>query len=117
MASKPTQRSLDYLRKEGYTVAIAKKFNHFIKIRQDLFGWIDICAIHPEKQGVLGVQTTSTPNLSARIKKAIALDSLRVWLQAGNVAEFHGWAKRGPRGKRKLWTLKKKIITLEDIKS
>lgn len=115
MASKPTERSLAHLRKEGYTVAIAEKFNYFIKIRQDLFGWIDICAIHPKKRGVVGVQTTSTPNLSARIKKATALPSLKVWLQAGNIAEFHGWAKRGARGKRKLWTLKKEIITLKDL--
>ena len=115
MASKPTERSLAHLRKEGYTVAIAEKFNYFIKIRQDLFGWIDICAIHPDNPGVLGVQTTSTANLSTRIKKAITLDSFKVWLQAGNVAEFHGWAKRGPRGKRKLWTLRKEIITLKDL--
>ena len=115
MASKPTQRSLDYLRKAGYTVAIAEKFNHFIKIRQDLFGWIDICAIHPEKPGVTGIQTTTTDHLAERIKKAKALDSLKVWLQAGNTAEFHGWAKRGARGKRKLWTLKQKIITFDSL--
>ena len=115
MASKPTQRTLAYLRKEGYTVAIAEKYNSFIKVRQDLFGWIDICAIHPKKKGVLGVQTTSTSNLPTRITKAKALDSLKVWLQAGNIAEFHGWAKRGPRGKRKLWTLKKQVITLKDL--
>ena len=117
MASKPTQRTLAHLRKEGYTVAIAEKFNSFIKVRQDLFGWIDICAIHPDKQGVLGVQTTSTSNLPARITKAMALDSLKVWLQAGNRASFMGWAKRGARGKRKLWTLKEQEITLEDIKN
>ncbi len=112
MASKPTQRTLALLRKEGYTVAISEKFNYYIKIRQDLFGWIDICAIHPDKKGVLGVQTTSGSNLAARVKKAIALDSFKVWLQAGNRAEFHGWVKKGARGKRKLWTVNKRIITL-----
>ena len=112
MASKPTQRTLALLRKEGYTVAIAEKFNSYIKIRQDLFGWIDVCAIHPEKRGVLGIQTTSGSNLAARIKKATALDSFTVWLQAGNYAEFHGWVKKGPRGKRKLWTVNRRIISL-----
>jgi hypothetical protein len=117
MADSPTSRSLKYLRKEGYTVAIAEKFNIFIKIRQDLFGWIDLCAIHPNHQGVLGVQTTTTDHIQERIKKAMALPSLKVWLQAGNTAEFHGWAKRGGIGKRKLWTLKKEWVTLDDLLS
>ena len=117
MADSPTSRTLKHLRKEGYTAVVAEKFNYFIKKRIDLFGWIDICAIHPDKKGVLGVQTTSTTNLSARIKKAKALNSLKVWLQAGNIAEFHGWAKRGARGKRKLWTLKEVIVTLDDLKT
>ena len=115
MATSPTQHSLKHLRKEGYTVAIAEKYNSFTHMRNDLFGWIDICAIHPEKQGVLGIQTTSTPHVPERIKKAMALDSFKTWLQAGNSAEFWGWAKRGARGKRKLWTLKKETVTLADL--
>ena len=115
MASKPTQRSLKHLRDLGYTVAIAEKYNFFTHRRNDLFGWMDICAIHPDKPGVLGVQTTSGSNLSARIKKAIALDSFKVWLQCGGLSEFHGWAKRGARGKRKLWTCRIEKITLKDL--
>ena len=115
MASKPTQRSLEYLRKERYTVAIVEKYNSFTHTRNDLFGWIDICAIHPDHVGVLGIQTTSTSNLSGRIKKATALDSFKIWLQAGNRAKFMGWAKRGAKGKRKLWTLKEQEITLKDL--
>lgn len=115
MASKPTQRSLAHLRKEGYTVAIAEKYNSFTHMKNDLFGWIDICAIHPDHSGVLGVQTTTTAHVPERIKKAMALDSFKVWLQAGNRASFMGWAKRGARGKRKLWTLKEQEITLEDL--
>ena len=113
--TSPTQRSLAYLRKGGYIVAIAEKYNYFIHTRTDLFNWIDLCAIHPGKGEIVGVQTTSTSNLSARIKKAMALDAFKVWLQCGGKAVFHGWAKRGARGKRKLWTLKEKIITLEDF--
>ena len=115
MASKPTQRTLVYLRKEGYLVAIAEKYNSFTHTRNDLFGWIDICAIRSDYPGVIGIQTTSTSNISARIKKAMALDSFKVWLQANNTAEFHGWAKRGARGKRKLWTLRKEVVNLEDL--
>lgn len=44
--------------------------------------------------------------MAARITKAKAVAP--VALQAlGVMAEFHGWSKRGPRGKRKVWTLRR----------
>ena len=36
------------------------------------------------------------------------------WLAAGNGLVFHGWAKQGPRGKRKAWTLTTRVIRLEN---
>lgn len=89
----PTQRSLNLLRKQGYTCYIVEHFNAFAKVRRDLFGFIDIAALHPDKKGVLGVQTTSGSNLAARITKAEALDAYKLWLAAGNAVEFHGWRK------------------------
>ena len=62
----PTQRSLAYLREQGYTVAIVERWNPFARIRQDLFGFVDLLAIR--KGETLAVQTTST-NVSERIKK------------------------------------------------
>lgn len=102
----PTARSLKYLREQGYVCDIAERYNAFTRKRNDLFGFIDIVAVHPLKQGLLGVQTTSTGNIQARIKKATILDTYDLWLNAGNKIEFHGWSKRGARGKRKLWTIK-----------
>lgn len=89
----PTQRSMNLLREQGYTVYIVEHFNAFAKVRRDLFGFIDICAIHPDKKGVLGVQTTSGSNLAARIAKAEALPAYALWLRCGNAVEFHGWRK------------------------
>ena len=108
--TSPTQRTLQLLRKEGYTVAVAEKFNHFIKVRQDLFGWIDVVAIHPEINGVMGVQTTSGSNLSARIKKAQALDSYKTWLEAGNSIEFHGWRKLKNLPGNRQWDCDRRVI-------
>ena len=54
----PTQRSLKYLREQGYTVAIVERWNAFAKIRQDLFGFIDLLAIKPGE--TLAVQTTAS---------------------------------------------------------
>lgn len=101
----PTQRSIELLKKEGYKVAIVEKFNHFVKIRQDLFGFMDLLCVHPDKQGTLGVQTTSGSHLAQRIDKAAMLPMFHLWLKTGNRVEFHGWVKKGARGKRKLWNL------------
>jgi hypothetical protein len=103
--TSPTQRSIELLKKEGYKVAIVEKFNHFIKIRQDLFGFIDLVALHPDKKGILGVQTTSGSHLANRIDKAMMLPAFHLWIKCGNAVEFHGWVKKGARGKRKLWSL------------
>ena len=112
MVTSPTTRTLALLRKEGYTAVVAEKFNSFIKIRIDLFGWIDVCAIHPDKKGVLGVQTTSGSNLAARITKAEALDSYKIWLKAGNSIEFHGWRKLKNLPGNRLWDCDRRIVML-----
>ena len=67
MANSPTQLSLKKLRQEGYTVAIVEHWNAFARIRQDLFGFIDLLALKDKE--VLAVQTTSASNMSARAKK------------------------------------------------
>jgi hypothetical protein len=81
------------LRDHGYTVAVVEHYNAFAHVRQDLFGCIDIVAIAPNIPGVLGVQTTTASNLSARITKATTIPAIRIWLQAGNPFLFHGWKK------------------------
>lgn len=99
----PTQRSLNLLREQGYTVYIVEHYNAYAKVRRDLFGFIDVAAIHPNKRGVLGVQTTTGSNLAARIAKAEALPAYKIWLKAGNAVEFHGWRKIRTKGKMKTW--------------
>lgn len=114
MAS-PTSRSLQELKKRGYQAQIVEKWNSFAKIRIDLFGCIDIVAVDGKTNGVLGVQATSTANVNARIKKSVMIPALRAWLMSGNRFSVWGWAKRGPRGERKLWELKEIPITLDDL--
>lgn len=106
----PTQRSLAYLRKQGYVCDIVERYNSFSKTRKDLFGMFDIIAIHPEAKGVLGVQTTSTGNMTARVKKCQANEHLPLWLLTGNEAVVHGWALRGGKGKRKTYQLKEMYL-------
>lgn len=111
----PTQRSLNLLREQGYTCYISEHYNAFAKVRRDLFGWIDIVALHPDRKGVLGVQTTSGSNLSARIKKADALPAYHLWIACGNVAEFHGWRKLKTGKIQRTWQPLVRRIDLSDL--
>lgn len=86
----PTQRSLALLREEGYTVAIVEKWNPHVRIRQDLFGFIDLLAIR--KGETLAVQTTST-GVSSRIKKIMESEYLPKVRDAGWRIVVHGWRK------------------------
>lgn len=103
MKTSPTQRSLKELRSRGYMVAVTERWNPFANIRQDLFGFIDLLAIRGDE--VLAVQTTTAANVSARVKKLTELPAVLRWVASPTRRlVIHGWAKRGEKGKRKLWT-------------
>ena len=109
----PTQLTLRKLRADGCMAAVVEKWNPHAKIRQDLFGFLDIVAIVPGGSGVLGIQACTTGKMIKRIGKCDAkplADNVGRWLASGNAASVWGWAKRGPRGKRKTWTLKEHAL-------
>lgn len=110
----PTQRSLAKLRADGYLVAVVERWNSFARIRQDLFGFADLLAIKGNE--TLAVQTTSGSNISARITKILACQAAALWLESPNRSiVVHGWAKRGPRGKRKLWECDERKLGNEQV--
>lgn len=109
--TSPTQRTLKYYRELGFSAWIVEKWNMHARIRQDMFGFIDIVAIHPEC-GIVGVQATSGSNHSARVEKIKANEYFPLWCASGGRVEVVSWAKRGPRGKRKVWTVRR-----EEVKS
>jgi hypothetical protein len=90
--TSPTQRSLKLLRDLGWHVGIVERWNPHAFVRQDLFGWIDIIAVHPAF-GILGVQTTSQANAAARMAKARNNPALVAWVAAGGKLAVHGWRK------------------------
>lgn len=110
MANSPTARSKAFLAKDGWLVAVVERWNAFARIRQDLFGFIDILAIR--EGATLGVQTTTTTHQAERLDKAMATPNLRAWLLAGNRFEVHGWAKKG---KAKRWEVTVTPVGLEDV--
>lgn len=87
----PTQRSLKLLRERGYMVAIVEHWNPHARIRQDLFGVLDLVAI---KQGeTLGVQTTTLSGTGARLSKMAESDAVPKLREANWRLEVHGWRK------------------------
>lgn len=91
MANSPTQRSLAYLRAQGYTVAIVEHWNAYARIRQDLFGIVDLLALRDDE--TLAVQTTSAANVSARVTKIDESEHIAAIRKAGWRVIVHGWRK------------------------
>jgi hypothetical protein len=106
MPASPSARSLKWLRDHGYVAQRVERWCPYSHRRIDLYGVIDIVGGSASQNGVLGVQSTSGSHVSDRLAKAAESDELKVWLAAGNGFVVHGWAKQGPAGKRKLWTLR-----------
>jgi hypothetical protein len=91
MASSPTQRSLKIMRDQGYLCAVVEHWNVFARIRQDLYGFIDILCIKDGK--TVAVQTTSYSHVADRIKKIQGLESYPIVRSAGWEIVVHGWRK------------------------
>lgn len=116
----PAARTLLELRKRGCIAQVveqtirASKFGGKPRIfKRDLFGCMDLVALEPGRQGVLGIQATTVSNQAARVKKILDEPRALMWLGCGCRIEVHGWSKRGARGKRKTWTLSVMPITVE----
>ncbi len=110
----PTHRTIAAFKSAGYLVEKTEHWNSFCKRRQDLFNFIDILAIKGDE--IIGIQTTSTANVSARITKILGLQSALLWASSPNRKILvQGWAKRGPRGTRKVWESRDVWITYEQF--
>lgn len=76
-------------------MAIVEHWNPWAKIRQDLFGILDLLCV---KDGqTLGVQTTSYSNVSKRIQKIADAEITPQLRKAGWGIAIHGWHKKGGR--------------------
>jgi len=110
--SSPTQRSRDWLKKRGIESQIVERWNSFARIRQDLFGFVDIVAVEAR---IIAIQVTSGTNVAARINKIFDEPRAKAWLAAGGLIEVHGWRKTGAAGKRKLWNLRRVTVELDGM--
>lgn len=117
--SSPTSRTLEMYRKFGATIQVVEKFNQFSKTRLDLFGCIDLVAMH--ENSIIGIQATSGSNHSARRVKSLALPGLKLWLQCGGRFQIVSWTKKvtrnmdGTKSKVKRWYCRTEELFLKDI--
>ena len=101
---QPTERTLIWLRKLGYTCDVVERRVARSLVTKDLFGCLDLVAIRDGDKGVLGVQTTTAPHLAERVAKVKAEPRAALWVACGNRIIVVGW-KQETSG-RKLWTPK-----------
>lgn len=101
----PTARTLKHLRERGSIVQVVERWNAHARRRVDLFGIIDIIALHDG--AIVGIQATSRSNHSARVQKSLAEPRLVEWLKCGGKYQVASWGKL--RGR---WTLRVDSIVL-----
>lgn len=110
----PTQRSLAWLREQGWYIERDTKVEQVIPksfVKRDFAGCGDYIGLRP---GVICLfQFTDETSHSKRLDKALLAPGLRHWLGAGGCFEVQSWGKKGARGTRKLWTLRRTSVALE----
>ena len=106
--TSPTQLTLKKLRADGYLVAITEHWNQYGKVRQDLFGFVDVLGL---RQGeTIAVQATSYSNVSARVKKIIGHENIDMARKAGWKIEVWGWHKPKHRWQVRIVDVSSEVI-------
>jgi hypothetical protein len=117
-----TQRSLAYLRKNGWQAAIVEKWipprgKMKFGVRVDVWSFGDILACRRLPQALVGtialVQTFPLARWKDHAEKLAAIPELQQWKTCGGTVIMHGWAfkpKDGVRGARKTWQLREEVL-------
>jgi hypothetical protein len=98
--ASPTALTLKLLREEGWLCQVVEKWNPHARIRQDLFGFIDILCVRDDR--TLGVQATSYGNMSSRIRKITDHENLAPVRKANWELWVIGWRKVNNRWTHKI---------------
>lgn len=100
----PKDRTIAFLQARGWVAADAEGKRGPTTV--DLFGCIDVVAVHPEQRRTLFVQCTSNNgngNFAARLAKTKAQPTTHLLLRGGITIEVWGWSDAAePRCERLL---------------
>lgn len=102
MTTSPTQLTLRKLREDGYHAQVVEVWNPYARIRQDLFGFVDVLAVRGTE--TLAVQATSVANVPSRVRKIGDSPLIGPVREAGWSVHVWGWAKVKGR-----WVLKRDV--------
>jgi len=90
----PTSRTLKVCRDRGWITGVVEKWNPHAKVRQDLWGWVDLVALDPEAPALYFIQTTSGSNHSSRVKKCLGWAWMHFLLMLPSVhAQVWSWKR------------------------
>ena len=76
-------------------VETVERWNSFARVKNDLFGIIDVLAVGAGR--TIGVQVTSRSNMAARRRKILDSEAYPMLKKAGWAIELHGWYKEKNR--------------------
>ena len=79
------------MRDLGYVAAVVEHFNPFAKVRQDLFGIVDVLCVGNGE--TVAVQCTSGSNVASRVDKIADSENTPHLRAAGWKIFVHGWRK------------------------
>jgi len=114
----PTQRTLRELRQRGCHCDIVERFNQYagkFGQRFDLFGFIDLIALYPDK-GIVGVQCCARSGHAAHRTKILENEIAPEWIKSGGTIEIWSWGKQKLKrgGKAMRWVPKIETITFDE---
>jgi hypothetical protein len=101
--NSPTQRSLAHMHNQRYLCQVVEKWNPHVRIRQDLYGFIDILCVRGDD--IVGVQACSGGDVSTRRNKIVEHDNFPLVIAAIRVV-VQGW-KKNAAGK---WVLREEEL-------
>ena len=85
----PTERTLKWLRDDGYLAEVVERWVPGANVHKDLYGFIDIIAI--KGNVTVAIQATSSSNVAPRVRKVIASPHLAAVRMAGWSVWVLGW--------------------------
>ena len=123
-----TQRTLRYLRENGIIAEVVERWNPYagpmingrrVRLRHDLFNFIDIIALVPG-EGIVAVQSTSGnchPEHRRKIMDSEVTQNVLDWLSAGGKVQLISWSKKKLErgGKALRWFPRIEDITMENF--
>jgi hypothetical protein len=112
----PIQRTLNWLRERGYEAQKTEHFNWHAKVRQDLFGFIDVLAVG--ENDMIAIQSSDGAHHAAHRQKILDSRAAQLLAMFGVDVEIWSWSLKLSGKRRKdglLVRQKEQILRRESL--